>query len=390
MPDLFLNQNQDNAGYNNLTKFDGFYDNRYYDPMVSGYGFIFITKPNLFITPRNNNDFRELAYKNMSRDPYFAQFIESEAFTNSDKYLARLLSYDDFNDVGSFMPMFTNKLKNLETNDITLESVDSFDTKQGYKMTLPTHTTASESSSSLTLSVTESSNLDFTKLISLWVKYIANITDGTFDANPDMVNNGVIDYMSSIYYFGLEPDGRTIKYWCRYTGCWPTTIPYSSLRYNKGDSQAVELDIPFIYTLKEDMTPQILEDFNIVSLKLYDNLNVNRVGVDKYSGYQQIENNPYLTLAGLKSESALVDTDDRPPIVIRHTTPENPTPKFILSFAPNVNTNNYMKTVMLESSTVPAFIKATDTKIIANPTKDPLDVDSYFFPIDGDDGFFKL
>ena len=54
----------------------------------------------------------------------------------------------------------------------------------------------------------------------LWVNYIANITDGTFNANPEMIPRRILDYTSSIYYFVLEPDGKTLKFWSKYTGCW--------------------------------------------------------------------------------------------------------------------------------------------------------------------------
>ena len=358
----------DVAGYDNLTTFDGFYDNRYYDPMVSGYGFIFVTKPSLYITP---DEIDTIAYRNMTRDTYFKKFTDTNSLNESDRLLPKILSFHNYNNTRTFIPMFTNKLKNLEASDIVMESSDAFDTKQGYRMPLPTSYSASEATSQLSLSVTESSNLDFTKLMSLWVKYISNISDGTFTANAECIRDGIIDYMCSIYYIALAPDGRTIKYWCKYSGCWPTTIPYSAMRYNKGDPQLVDLDIPFIYTYKEDMSVDVLQDFNIVSLGIYDG-DLDKSGdIDKY-----------LTLEDLdKDYNEYLHAADRQPLVIKEDR-ANGEKAYILSFGSNTNTNSFLRSVMRNTD-------VTVTSLINNE-EEVVDTDNYFFSIDADDGFFKL
>jgi len=267
------NKNKDFSGINNLTRFNAYKENRYFDPLISGYGFIFVTKPMLFIDPikPSGNDYKKkIAYTNMTKDPIFSAFISSEAQTESDKIIPKLLSYNKMYNSSNFIPLFTNGTKSIDTFDTVLEQTDGFDTKQGYKIPLPTNTTVSKASNTVSLSVDETSNMDFIKLINLWVSYISNITDGTFSANPEMITNATLDYMSSIFYFVTEPDGKTLKYWAKYTGCWPNTVPFSNLKYTKGDFQKVEFDIPFLFTIKEEMNPKILEDFNIVSLKQED------------------------------------------------------------------------------------------------------------------------
>jgi hypothetical protein len=93
------------------------------------------------------------------------------------------------------------------------------------------------------------------------------IKNWTFVANPEMIEKNVIDYMCSVYYFLLGPDWRSIKYWCRYTWCFPTSIPYSALGYTRQiQMDTVWVNIWFTFTFKEDLDPRILEDFNIVSL----------------------------------------------------------------------------------------------------------------------------
>jgi len=226
--DKYVNVNQDVANFESLTKFDSFFVNRYVDGFVTGYSFVFITKPSLFIYPYNpriDDKLLKLAYENMTIDQTFSQFIANESLNGSDRIIAEQLSFYEGNIPNAsyrrnnFLPLFTNKARGFTTTDVTMEQQEAFATKQGFRMSIPTYKTASEASSTLSIPMYETPNLDIIKTLSLWVNYVSNVTDGTFHANPEMIRNGIIDYMSSIYYFVLEPDGKTIKYWAKYTGC---------------------------------------------------------------------------------------------------------------------------------------------------------------------------
>jgi len=318
MAEKFTNINSDYSALQDLTRFHGFYDNNIYrDPFVGGNAFIFVTKPLLFIDYDKSTG-ESLAYLNMTRDPVFSQYLVDQQFNKMDRKLVELLSYnvDRYYSGTNFLPMFTNQCKSFDSNDSVMEQMDAFDTKQGYRQPLPSHKSASEAMNTLSFNVTEDSNLSFTKLLTLWVNYISNITDGTFDANPEMILNGALDYMCSIYYFVLSPDGRTIKYYCKYTGCWPTTIPYSALRYDRANNDVVDISVPFVYTIKEDMNPKILEEFNILSLNL--------VGTDiqKFSVngmYSSIKKSPLLNksdmLTYLPNVENRINAENRDPIV---------------------------------------------------------------------------
>lgn len=274
--DKYTNINQDTANFENLTKFDSFFINRYADGFVTGYSFVFVTKPSLFVYPYKPPVTERklmLAYENMTKDQTFSQFLAEDSLNRNDRIIAEQLSFYEGIFPSNytrqnFLPMFTNKSKAFSTVDVVMEQQEFFPTKQGFRMALPTYKTQSEATSTLAIPMNETPNLDITKTMSFWVNYISNVTDGTFHANPDMVKNGVIDYMSSIYYFVLEPDGRTLKYWAKYTGCWPNQIPYSQMSYRRGEGTLVEIEANFVYTSKEEMNVAILEDFNRVSLDI--------------------------------------------------------------------------------------------------------------------------
>jgi hypothetical protein len=277
--DKYTDTNTDVAGFETLTKFDSFFVNRYSDAFVTGYSFVFITKPLLFlypIKPQGNtasDRLLKLAYENMTLDQNISQYLTAESMNINDRTILEQLSFFEGNfaspyNRNNFLPIFTNKIKGFSTTDVVMEQQEAFASKQGFRMPLPTNKIQSEAANTLSIPLFETQNLDIMKTLNIWVNYISNITDGTFHANPFMVKNGVIDYMSSIYYFVLEPDGRTLKYWAKYTGCWPNTIPYSQLSFNRGQSTMVEVDASFVYTSKEDMNVAILEDFNRISLNV--------------------------------------------------------------------------------------------------------------------------
>ena len=119
--------------------------------------------------------------------------------------------------------------------------------------------------------------------------------------------------MSSIYYFVLNPDGKTIKYWIKYTGCYPTEIPSTSLQYNRGSSENVELNLTFQYTLKEEMNPDILKEFNLISLNF---AGLDQYGNDITDNHSAIKNSKFLNVNGLKSIAGdILASEDRDPLI---------------------------------------------------------------------------
>lgn len=324
MSNIYTNKNKNVANANGLTEFNGFYDNVYREPFNNGFAFIFVTKPLLFIDPNRPNSSKDyskrMAYLNMTRDPYFAQFLAKESMNDMDLQIVKMLSYNTEYRISNFLPMFTNECKSFDGADLSIGSGSFFSTKQGLEIPLPTHLTESEKASMLNLEVVEDSNLSFSKLLGLWVRYMANVGDGTFDANPEMIAANMLDYTCSIYYMVLEPDGRTLKFWSKYTGCWPMSVPQSAMKFEKGNSDLANLSIQFNYAFKEDMSPKILEDFNRISLKLEESCG--KMELDENSEYTPILESPLLNLNKMENNDttsaskAVIESGDHDPVVL--------------------------------------------------------------------------
>lgn len=272
---IHYNKNQDVGSIENLTEFNYLTAKPYLDQFTTGKSFIFITRPSLFLYPKkptNSNDTdKVLAYENMCNDPTFTQYLLEECHNQSDKLIIEQLSTyaDEFSDIhSSFMPIFTNLCTTRDLVDISTETMNGFSTRRGYNIMMPTRTEASRAASTLTLRMTETQNLDVIKMINLWVEYQAKITDGTFNANKTMIKNNILDYTCSIYVFVMEPNGKNIAHYSKYTGCYPQSAPHSAFGTDPGQDGTVDLSIPFVYTYYETMNPRILEDFNRVSLNM--------------------------------------------------------------------------------------------------------------------------
>jgi hypothetical protein len=251
-----------------LDEFENSRVNHEFEPHVGGIAYAFFVAPELFIYPDKVSDEegyyvqKVAALSNMRVDPVFSQYTYRNAPSPRDKRLAQYLSFYNYEDLGNFIPLLTNRMKNFETKDVALDTMEIYKTREGYNMTIPYSLVPSSSSDNININFQETQNADVTKLITMWVNYIYNVSRGNFIANPEMINTKTFDYFGSIYYFVLKPDGKTISYYAKYSGVAPTGIPFSSFGMQKGERNLTEVSVNFVYSFKEDMNPRILEDFN--------------------------------------------------------------------------------------------------------------------------------
>ena len=147
--------------------------------------------------------------------------------------------------------------------------------------------------------------------------------------------------LQTIYYFLLGPDGRTIKYWEKYTGCWPANTPNGSFRFTKGERELVEISVNFNYLVKETMNPRIFEDFNRTSLRALT-YSVEEDEPDSKRDYLSFKDSPLLNYNKLKSNrfASTVNSEDRDPLVFfneasldqHRSTPDPMKDRYELSF----------------------------------------------------------
>lgn len=111
-------------------------------------------------------------------------------------------------------------------------------------------------------------------ILDWWVRYMANITDGTMIQYADAIDANRLDYTVSIYRFITDRSKRFVTKWCKCTGCFPRTAPIG-VPFNKNAGEQFitasgEFSVPFVVNHIGYNDPIILKEFNML--------------VDRYAG----------------------------------------------------------------------------------------------------------
>ena len=119
----------------------------------------------------------------------------------------------------------------------------------------------SKSGGTFNIEFNELEGMPVTILNKIWYEYSQAVRLGRAQPQQNARNKKYVDYMSSCYYFQLAPDGMSINYWCRFTGVFPTGLPFSSFSGKTG-SELIRVSMPYSYMFKEDMLVSLLYEFN--------------------------------------------------------------------------------------------------------------------------------
>lgn len=280
-----------------LKQFSGFDLHPYESYLVTPFALIFITRPKLFIKtnkPDSSDVLESLAYKNMALHPYLSRFIDKNVQNKKDLLIADLLSYSptstnssEINNM-SFIPIFTNKTRNFSVDPNNLATAEQGATKHGFRHIFPTHNVGSISNGVISLELNEMRDLEISNMMGVWYNTIIGLVNGELRANPDMVKNNRIDYVSSLYYFKLDRDAKTIKYWSKYTGVFPINNPSEAFGWQASSTNMISMSINLAYDSREELTLSVLDDFNNASLgtsnlELSSNIDLNEFNLDMFT-----------------------------------------------------------------------------------------------------------
>lgn len=230
------------------------------EPFIKGIPMIFMTKPLL------NLDEKNLAASN---------YLTELAGNNPDILIK--LSYTL--EQTPFIPLITNKFKEINLKDLTTRTKEIHETYAGYKQLIPGSFIESTTSDDLTIKYSETKGLGITQMHKAWMEYVEKTRRGILKPTENSLKYKYLDYTSSIYYFLLDFDLSTILFYTKYTGVIPISIPYSNFGGDISNRDLVDIDINYIYSYKEDLEPDIILDFNAVSKKSSEIFNMKTIGI---------------------------------------------------------------------------------------------------------------
>jgi hypothetical protein len=265
-----------------------------YEPMRLGKTAIFFTRPNL--------NFH--SYSNISRSRTFSYFRGTQLGCS----LMRLLMYpkiademyygiygeqsnkapvlgicDDTNIGGEIVTAGERSIPILSTNFIPMFSNTCVDAEGGKDIILDVHETPGNFSGErlqyakgidesltigqLQITFEEMYHSPIMTIIFLWVMYMHYVVKSLCKPNYNYMIHRIIDYTCSIYIFMLGTDNMTILRWVKYTGCFPLSIPFSSILHSQELNQQVvrSLSTNWAYNFASPMDPTALAEFNMIS-----------------------------------------------------------------------------------------------------------------------------
>ncbi|MDY5646961.1 MAG: hypothetical protein SPF22_08165 [Candidatus Onthovivens sp.] len=169
----------------------------------------------------------------------------------------------DLSGTHQFAPLLCNRCTGLDIQDENLEIAEVNETLTGWKLNYATNLIKSKTSGTVTTSFIDDEQLSIYLLFKLWCEYISNVSRGVITAKETYIKTKILDYAISIYYFLTAPDGESIIFWSKWTGCIPTTIPSSNFS-DSIDSpvRMPKYSITWQYAFKKDYDPFTLAEFN--------------------------------------------------------------------------------------------------------------------------------
>lgn len=178
-------------------------------------------------------------------------------------------AYDKFNFTSPFIPLLGNTCKSLTgAKALSLENYAYEEDDFSGNLQVPTGMDSLWGSGSLTAAFDDIAYGPDTLLFLLWIFYIHYVSRGYIATTRTHVMERILDYTCSIYVFVIGSNGRTIERFCKYTGCYPTTLNVDS-QVDFSDQPDTEMlkkvQVGFNYNRYEVMNPEIFTDFNYLS-----------------------------------------------------------------------------------------------------------------------------
>lgn len=163
----------------------------------------------------------------------------------------------------NFNPLLSNLAESLEIQDDSVDLLETGETFTGYKMQYSKHNIKSITSGTLNIKFKETFDMAILNTHQIWVDYQSNVFRGIFAPKQTHIYNRELDYACNIYYFLLDQDFETIRFWSKYYGVFPNNVPKSTFSYDFGSQvQFPELTVTYSYIYKEDLSPSALVEFN--------------------------------------------------------------------------------------------------------------------------------
>lgn len=237
-----------------------------YRRLNSSKEYCFFTKPDLQIfTGRGTN----ILQNHLLNRPLFQY---AQRYYND---VLRQLQYSADSTRYPFMNIFSNfKISNLDLPSIQASNdIETSANIHGTKLTYRNTSYTADDGFEFNIDFEDSKYLELYMLLKLYDEYENLKQNGNIKVKSYYVENRIIHDQFSIYKFLVDENNMDIFYWAKFTGVYIKNVPrdaFSDIQDSGGITYSVNFKSQFV----EDMKPELLIDFNVVS----GNMRINSSG----------------------------------------------------------------------------------------------------------------
>lgn len=238
-----------------------------YDTLSTCREYLFFTKPDLNIYPRDDND----GLPSSELQPYlqtqpFWLYEMQEKHSDVLKLLQSSLDNRD-----PFNHLLENMVQsNLDSPSISAEMIDTPNNSFGVGYTYRGSSEASDDNFDFSLEFKDTKDLPVYHFFKAYEDYETIKHHGQLQPYMYYIRNKILYDQYAIFKFLVDlDDGETIIYYAKYFGVKSKSLPrdvFSNTSFDNGLSYSIDFNAAFF----DDMKPWILKDFNIISKEFYN------------------------------------------------------------------------------------------------------------------------
>ena len=220
-------------------------------------GYVFFTRPdlNLFNSDDTTGEATDIL-EQIQTDPQLYYIMQANPET------AKTLT-KGYSGEHHFNPLLSNTVMSLDVSDESIDTLETGETFTGYKTQYAKSNIRSMTAGTISITFPETYNAALTQLHQLWCAYESGVYRGLLKPKDKYIFGKELDYACNIYYFLVDAEDMILRYWCKYTGCFPLNVNKSIFSYS-GETQInhPNLNVSYAYFAREDMSTVNLAEFN--------------------------------------------------------------------------------------------------------------------------------
>lgn len=251
-----------------------YFNQRYRFGILDPYGalthcreYLFFTKPDLNIYPRNNTTGipSNSLHPYLQTQPFWLELV-SKHFPVVKCLQSSIDSGDPFNHL-----LENCVSSNLEIPGLTTDMIETPSNMYGVNLQYHGSAEASNDSFDFSLEFNDTKSLDLYHFFKAYEEYQIIKHHGQVAPYYDYIINKILYDKYSIYKFLVDEDLETIIYYAKFYGVTSKNLPrdvFSNTQFDGGITYNIEFNAAFF----EDMNPMIIKEFNNLSRNFYNAL----------------------------------------------------------------------------------------------------------------------